>query len=137
MNIAHPVAVSNPHDLLNYLGIQYVGQRGIIWHNFSCQKKWFNNTATMNSSLIDRFLTLLKRAPSQKNTNSSERAAADKHSKFVFYVPLISMCITTRSITRPRRKQQKHNGIQWMDSRPSWHSSRMDSFCVICGSANI
>ena len=51
-NTAYPVAVGNPAD--------DSGQRAMIWHTFSCQKKWFNDTATMNSSLIDRSLTLLK-----------------------------------------------------------------------------
>ena len=44
----------------NYLGAQDEGQRAIIWHNYCCQKKWYNDAATINSSLIDRFLTLMK-----------------------------------------------------------------------------
>ena len=67
------------------------------------------------------------RAPSQKNTNSSKRVTANKYPKFVFNSSLVSMRTRTRSITRPTQRQWKHNGIQQMDPRPLWHSSRRNS----------
>ena len=51
--------IKNPGDIPNYLGAQEAGHQAMLWHNSFCQKKWFNDASTMNSSLIDRFLTLL------------------------------------------------------------------------------
>ena len=59
-NTAYPVAVRNPDGMPNYLGVVDPDQKAMIWHHYFCQKKWYNDTAMMNSSLIDRFPTLPK-----------------------------------------------------------------------------
>ena len=59
-NIAYPINVLDPDNIPNHLGAQDTSQRAMLWHNYCSQKKWYNNTVTMNSSPIDRFLTLMK-----------------------------------------------------------------------------
>ena len=54
-NKAYLIMVADPGDIPNYLGVQDAGHRTMLGHNFCCQKKWFNDEATMNLSLIDHF----------------------------------------------------------------------------------
>ena len=59
-NTAYPARVPNPGDIPNYEGVTDPGEKAMIWHRFCILRKYYMDTQTMDSSLIDRFLTLLQ-----------------------------------------------------------------------------